>query len=99
MKPSRPYRDDLIEDLKNPKTAIRYLNAVLEDGDQDAFLLALRYVAEAQGGMTKLARTAKMNRVNLYRMLSKRGNPELVNLGSILHAMGFRFAVVLDKAA
>ena len=99
MKPSRSYHDDLINDLKNPQEALSYLNASLEEGDQDTFLLALRHVTEAQGGFTKLSRKAKMNRVNLYRMLAKGGNPELQNLDGILHALGFRFSVVQDKAA
>jgi probable addiction module antidote protein len=99
MRPSRSYHDDLIKDLKNPRVALGYLNAVLDENDQDAFLLALRYVAEAYGGMTKLSRISKMNRVNLYRMLKKDGNPELETLETILHALGFRLAIVFDKAA
>jgi probable addiction module antidote protein len=99
MKKSKSYHEDLINDLKNPMTAIGYLNAVLEDGDQEAFLLALRNVAEARGGFSKLSRLAKLNRVNLYHMLSKKGNPELNTLEKILHSLGFRLAVVIDKAA
>ncbi len=94
MKSSRPYQEDLIEDLKDIKTALGYLNAVIEEGDRNTFLLALRYVAEAQGGIGKLAKTAKMNRVNLYRILTKKGNPELHTLDQILHGLGLRLAVV-----
>jgi probable addiction module antidote protein len=54
-----------------------YLNAALDDGDPKVFLLALRNVAVARGGMVKIARTCKLNRESLYRMLSKQGNPSL----------------------
>jgi DNA-binding phage protein len=40
------YQKDLIEALKDPAEAAAYLNAALEDGDRETFLLALR-VAEA----------------------------------------------------
>jgi probable addiction module antidote protein len=93
MKPSRSYREELSRGLQRPKEAARYLNAALEDGDRKVFLLALRDVAAACGGMTKLARHAKLNRENLYRMLSKNGNPGLSGLGGLLDAMGLRLAI------
>ena len=93
MKPSRSYYDDLIEDLKNPREATAYLNAALEEGDKDAFILALRDVLEAHGGMTKIAQYAKMNRVSLYKMLSKKGNPEFESILSLLNAVGIKFQV------
>ena len=43
------YRIGLLEDLANPEEAAAYLNAALEDGDQEVFLLALRDVTEARG--------------------------------------------------
>jgi DNA-binding phage protein len=44
------YQQDLIEGLKNPEEAAAYLNAALEEGDRETFLLALRNMAEANGG-------------------------------------------------
>jgi DNA-binding phage protein len=44
------YQQDLIEALKNPEEAATYLNAALEEGNGETFLLALRNVAEANGG-------------------------------------------------
>jgi probable addiction module antidote protein len=69
------FEEVLDEDLKDPSEAVEYLNACLEDGDPDAFLLALRDVARAQGGVAKLAETTALNREHLYRMLSERGQP------------------------
>ena len=67
---SIPWEPYLIDSLKNPKEAEGYLNAALDDDDPRLFLLALRDVAEAHGGMSKIARTCKLNRESLYRMLS-----------------------------
>jgi DNA-binding phage protein len=43
------YQQDPIEALKNPEETAAYLNAVLEEGNGETFLLALRNVAEANG--------------------------------------------------
>ena len=81
------YQEDLIEALKDPREAAAYLSAAIEDGDREVFLLALRNVAEAQGGMAALARKARMNRESLYRMLSSRGNPEIRSILNLLSSM------------
>jgi probable addiction module antidote protein len=99
------YHDDLIKELKNPDFALKYLNACMDDGDHGVFLLALRNVAEAYGGVGRLAKKAGLNREHLWRMLSKRGNPRLENLVQLAHAFGWRLALVsrenhpLKKAA
>jgi probable addiction module antidote protein len=91
------YQRDLIESLKNPQEAAAYLNAAIEEGDRGVFLLALRNVAEARGGMTALAEKAQLSRESLYRALSNRGNPEIKSLTAILHAMGLKLAVEPDS--
>ena len=90
---TEPYRESLLESLKNPDEAAEYLNACLEDEDARVFLLALRDVAEAHGGVRALSQTAHLNRESLYRMLSKAGNPSLESLGAVLNACGLRLAV------
>jgi probable addiction module antidote protein len=87
------YQKDLIESLKDPREAATYLNAAIEENDRAIFLLALRNVAKAHGGMASIAEKANMNRESLYRMLSKKGNPEIESLYLLLHAMGLRLAV------
>ena len=88
------YHEDLIRDLKDSKFALEYLNACLEGGDEGTFLLALRHVAEAQGGFVRLAKKTKLSREHLFRMLSKKGNPRLVSLKSLAEAFGWRLAFV-----
>ncbi len=56
-------------------------------------MVALRRVAEACGGVSKLAGKAKLNATTLYRALSPKGNPELKSMNSMLKAMGLRLAV------
>jgi len=91
--PSLPYEDWLIERLKDPWEAATYLEAAIEDGDQAVLMLALRQVAQAQGGIADVARKSKLSREATYRMLSKSGNPELKSLTAILNAAGLRLAV------
>ncbi len=93
MAKSRSYRNDLLESLKDPVEAAEYLNAALEEGEPEGFLLALRDVVDSYGGMSKLAASTSLNRENLYRMLSRKGNPEFFSLSTVLSAVGFRLAV------
>lgn len=97
MKKSKAYRPDLIESLRNAGEAEEYLNAALEEEDPELFLLALRNVAEAQGGVAQLAEKTKLNRESLYKMLSERGDPEFRSLDALLHALGFRLAVTANR--
>jgi len=90
------YQKDLIEALKDPCEVAAYLNAAIEEGDREVFLLALRNVAEANGGMGTVAAKANLSRESLYRMLSKRGNLEIKSLFTLLHTMGLRLAVEVE---
>lgn len=87
------FRKGLLASLKDPEEAAHYLNACLEDDDARVFLLALRDVADARGGIRSLSRDAHLNRERLYRMLSKSGNPSLDSLSAVLNACGLRLAV------
>lgn len=94
---SRGYRDGLLEALRDPKEAAAYLDAALEAGDRSAFLLAIRNVIDAVGGMTQMARETGLSRENLYRALSEQGNPELISLEKLLKGLGLRLAVEVDR--
>jgi len=100
MAKSKSYQQELMAALRDPEEAAEYLNAALEDGDRDVFLLALRNVAEARlGGMSKLAAATGLNRESLYRMLSDKGNPELSSLSKLLQVLGLKLAVEVDGHA
>ncbi len=90
MKPSTPYHPHLHEELKDPVFALNYLNACIDEYDKGVFLLALKHVVDAHGGMAKLAKKTKLNREHLFRLLSKNGNPELKTLQKIAKALGWK---------
>ena len=87
------YRADLLESLRDPEAAAQYLSACLDDDDPRVFLVALRDVADARGGLRELSHDARLNRESLYRMLSKSGNPSLDSLAAVLNACGLRLAI------
>ena len=91
--PSVPYEPRLIASLKDPREAAAYLEAAIEDGDQGMLMLALRHVAQAQGGIAAIARKSKLTREATYRMLSETGNPELKSLTALLAATGLQLSV------
>lgn len=92
------YQEGLRDDLADPREAAAYLNAALEDGSQDIFLLALRDVADSRG-LARLAREASLNRENMYRILSEHGNPQLSSLRALLDSLGLKLAVEPKRAA
>ena len=92
---TRDYTELLYEELSNPNFAISYLNAGLEES-QEVFLLHLRDVIAACGGMTRLSTNTELARESLYRMLSENGNPELSSITKVLSAVGLRLAVAKE---
>ena len=87
--PTIDYKERLLQDLKDSDYAAGYLTAALEEGE-DVFLLALRDVAQAHGGIASLAQATKLNRENLYEMLSADGNPRLSSITEVLDKLGFQ---------
>lgn len=91
------YESSLREALKDPDEAAAYLDAALEENDQEIFLMALRDVANARG-FSQMAQNARLNRENLYRMLSPTGNPQLSSLMTLLDSVGLRLAIEANPA-
>jgi probable addiction module antidote protein len=101
IKNTTSYHDELIESLKNPKEADLYLRMAMEeyhdDRDVEALLIALRNIAEAKGGMGRLAKKTHLNRQNLYQVLSKKGSPTLDTFELILKGLGYRLVIQPDE--
>lgn len=95
-KTTEKYENNLKKDLLDPVEAAEYLNAALEEGSQEVFLMALKDIANAKG-ISEIARETKLNRENLYRILSTKGNPKLKNLNSVLHSIGLKLSVEVDN--
>ncbi|MEY0233850.1 addiction module antidote protein [Providencia manganoxydans] len=93
MAKDRLHDDAMIEILReDPDFAKVYLNQAFldidEEGGQEAFLMALRHVVEAKGGMTSIAKKAGVSRETLYRTLSPSGNPTIKTLRKVVNATG-----------
>ena len=93
------YKTGLIKRLRDPGYAAEYLAQVLAEKDGAAFLIALKDVVEAGGGVGQLAGRVGIKRPSLYKILSKNGNPTLETLQEILGPLGLRISVALDEAA
>jgi probable addiction module antidote protein len=93
------YKIDLLKRLEDPRYAAEYLAQVLAEKDSAAFLIALKDVVEAGGGVGNLAGRVGLKRPSLYKILSKNGNPTLETLQEILGPLGLRVSMALDKAA
>ena len=88
-----PVREHKASDyLSTPEDIAAYLNAAIEEMGHDPRLLmkAFRNVAEAQGGVSKLAAKAQLDRVALSRTLSGRRNPRLDTLAKVSAACGVK---------
>ena len=94
----RDFEEYLSEKLQDPELALGYLNEALMDEDQRVFLLALKDVLTAQGeDIASLAQEAHLTRQNIYRMLSKTGNPRWTSLTSLLNALGLQVHLTGNK--
>ena len=94
LKHTTSFKENLLKALTDPKEAQAYLEAALAayeaDSNTDALLLAMRDVAQAQGGIGQLAKRVGISREHLYNVLASKHKPRLDNLLSILSGLGFQ---------
>lgn len=87
----------MVGELQNPKEAKLFLAVSMEEYEKDkdvaALMRAFRLVAEAQGGIAKLAEKAHLNRQNLYKVLTGKAVPRLDTILSLIHGLGFKVKV------
>ncbi|MGN2367740.1 addiction module antidote protein [Actinotignum sp. UMB0459] len=74
-----------------------YLAIALEDGDTKTVQLVLRDIARARG-MSQLAKDTNLNRVSLYKSLSKDGNPSFETITKIMKALGLKLTLASRAA-
>ena len=89
------HNDCVIAMLKeDPVFAAEYLKAAIEDEEEPGVLrIALRRIAEARGGVTKVAVAAGVPRESLNRALSSRGATRLSTLQAVTKAVGMKLTV------
>lgn len=91
------YNEAVIEKLRNePQYTEDYFREAIfglddECGERD-FLIAIRHIIEAKGGMRNVAQITGLSRENLYRAFSENGNPTLHTIKQIIHALGLKFS-------
>jgi probable addiction module antidote protein len=90
------YMDYLLKDLQDPEYAAGYLTACWKEGNE-VFLLGVRDVAQAQGGMSALAKAAKLNRQSVYGMLSPNGNPRFSSIIALIDKLGFKMKISVRR--
>jgi probable addiction module antidote protein len=93
--PLKNFKDSPIaEDLRSRKFAAEYLEDALNEDVQD-FIIALRNVADANGGLGQLAELAELGRESLYKTLSPNGNssPYFSTIHQILDALGMKLSI------
>lgn len=97
MHQTRKFQDYHLETLKDKEAARVYLEVALEefeaDGDLHMFYQAIKDVAQAQGGMTQLAKKTNLNRQHLYKITSGTRSPRLDTISHLVHGLGFQFAL------
>jgi len=97
------YEAMVAELREDPEYAEVYIQTALEEiyepGGVSAFLIALRQVIEARGGIADIAQKSGMNRQHVYRALSKSGNPTISTLIELTRAAGIRLSSsrVIDR--
>jgi probable addiction module antidote protein len=95
-KASISHDEAIVKELRaDPEFAAEYLKAAIEEAEDEprVLLIALRRIAEARGGLAKVAKAAGIERESLYRALSQRGNPRLSTLVAVTKAMGLKLTV------
>ena len=91
-KKTKSYEAFLKGQLCDPEMAAEYLSAAVQEGSLEGFLVALKNVAEAHGGIGVLSKVTNLNRQSMYKMFSERGNPTVSSLLTVLDALGIELS-------
>ena len=93
----KSYHSYLIESLKDPLEAAAYLDAVLEDGDFEHILLALKNVAEAQQGITNNSKSDKLSLDISSQLFPNQPPSELMTIAKLLNQLGLKLSVTVQE--
>ena len=97
MRKMRTWRECLIEQLADRKSAIAYLQAILEDyqiyKSPSVVQRSLLTVVKAQGGIVELAKRVNMDPKVFSKMISNEDIPLIEALGIVLKALGYQLSI------
>jgi probable addiction module antidote protein len=86
------YDYDTAEYLTDDEMILGYLNEVIKENDPKLFAQALGDIARAKQ-MNFIASKTGLNKENLYKALSKNGNPTITTVMKIMSALNIKFVV------
>jgi len=78
---------DASEYLDSPEMIQEYLNAAMEEEDQDVLLMALENIAKAKG-MTELSQETGLGRASLYKTFKPGSKPAFSTIKKVVEALG-----------
>ena len=81
------------EYLDSPEMILEYLNAAIEDGDEELLHVALGNIAKAVG-MTLIAKKTNLSRQNLYKALSGKSSPKFDTIKKVIEALRCKLTIV-----
>lgn len=97
MPTHKNYHSYLIESLKDPAEVAAYLDTVLEDGDLEHILLALKNVAEARRNLIDASNDSDFDWENFYQLLVQGETPGLVAIAALLNKLGLKLSVTVKQ--
>ena len=84
---------DIIKELKTNRDIDGFISAFIKEAEEsdsiEQILYALGIAAKAKG-MLKTANEAGVNREQLYRSLSKKGNPSFKTIFKVAKSLGYK---------
>ena len=91
MAKTKTTKYDVAEHLRTPEEMAAYLEACLEEANEDAAFIAkaLGDIARAKG-MTQVARDAGLSRESLYKALSGERTPGFDTILKVVGALGLK---------
>jgi probable addiction module antidote protein len=78
---------EIADYLDSKEMIAEYLNAVLEEGDDEDIVVAIGHIAKAIG-MTRIAEVTGMSRPSLYKALAEGSKPQFSTILKVLKAVG-----------
>ena len=83
----KPTAFEISHFLDSEEMIATYLNAILEEGDEDDLVVAIGHVAKAIG-MGKIAQQTGMSRTSLYKAFAEGANPQFQTVLKVLKSLG-----------
>jgi len=83
---------DVSQYLDSKEMIAEYLSQVLEDGDMDEVLEAIKHIAKAKG-ISKIAKDTGLGRESLYKTFQSGAKPRFETVMKVLNSLGIKLQV------